>query len=47
MELKDLTALFLIAVAISGGVLTTCLSQRARDAANMQDKCSLAASAAD
>ncbi len=33
MELKDLTALFLIAVAISGGVLATCLSQRARDAA--------------
>ncbi|PYM16701.1 MAG: hypothetical protein DME18_00820, partial [Verrucomicrobia bacterium] len=33
MELKDLAALFLMAVAISAGVLTTCLSQRARDAA--------------
>ena len=32
MELKDLAALFLMAVAISAGVLTTCLSQRARDA---------------
>ena len=33
MELKDLAALFLMAVAISGGVVATCLSQRARAAA--------------